>query len=511
MKGGEVSGNSAADSGGGVYVNNVGANNVFHITHGTVYGTNETNAALRNTATTGAALWKNGGTAVYGNGAGTPIPLTAGTNARDVTIEVNNGVLTLPSLSSISVTGPTKTTYTVGQHLDTTGMVVTAHYSDGTTETVTGYTLSDFNSATTGTKTITVSYQGKTATFSVTVSAYAPQPPDDATVIYVAASPGQGGEPTSVLWTTAVSTVNNASSGTNFAIIVVQDIGISGASFMTNTFTKANLNLYLAGKTGTETVTLTSNGTLLTIGSYSGPIQNVTMDGLTLKGQGIADGDPVNDNSPLVRIWTDCTFTMKGGEISGNTSSGVSIDGGIFNMSGSAKVSGNIVNGRGGGVYVQNGTFNMLGGEVSGNKASQGGGGVTFDRSTFNMSGGKISGNTASGDGGGGVDGGIGTFNMSGGEISGNTASGAYGTGGGARITGSNFYISNGTIYGNNESSAALRNTATNSGAALYIAISRTAEYGTFNGETWNKIDDIPLNTSTDRDATLRVENGVLQ
>mgnify|MGYP002523897598 CR=1 FL=1 len=47
-------------------------------------------------------------------------------------------------------------------------LVVTAHYSNGTTQTVTSYTLS--GTLTTGTSTITVSYGGKTTTFNVAVS-----------------------------------------------------------------------------------------------------------------------------------------------------------------------------------------------------------------------------------------------------------------------------------------------------------------------------------------------------
>ena len=49
---------------------------------------------------------------------------------------------------------------------DLTGIVVTATYSDGSTETVTGYTLS--GEIAEGNNTITVTYQGKTATFIVT-------------------------------------------------------------------------------------------------------------------------------------------------------------------------------------------------------------------------------------------------------------------------------------------------------------------------------------------------------
>ena len=47
-------------------------------------------------------------------------------------------------------------------------LVVTAHYSDQTTETVTTYTLS--GTLTEGTSTITVAYGGKTTTFNVTVT-----------------------------------------------------------------------------------------------------------------------------------------------------------------------------------------------------------------------------------------------------------------------------------------------------------------------------------------------------
>ena len=51
-------------------------------------------------------------------------------------------------------------------------LVVTAHYSNGTTQTVTSYTLS--GTLTEGTSTITVSYGGKTTTFTVVVSAGLP-------------------------------------------------------------------------------------------------------------------------------------------------------------------------------------------------------------------------------------------------------------------------------------------------------------------------------------------------
>jgi hypothetical protein len=113
----------------------------------------------------------------------TPSPLTAGTTSVTGTYQgltvtitgltVNAAAVTL---SSISVTTePTKGTYTVGDTLDTTGLVITATYSDDSTQVISsGYTLSPANGSvlsTAGSQTITVTYSGKTTTFSVTVNA----------------------------------------------------------------------------------------------------------------------------------------------------------------------------------------------------------------------------------------------------------------------------------------------------------------------------------------------------
>lgn len=87
------------------------------------------------------------------------------------------------ALTGITVTAPTKTAYVVGDELDTTGMVVTASYDDGSSKDVTGYEVSaDLSTA--GTKTVTVTYNGQTATFEITV--YAPVT-DETTGVTVAA------------------------------------------------------------------------------------------------------------------------------------------------------------------------------------------------------------------------------------------------------------------------------------------------------------------------------------
>ncbi len=79
------------------------------------------------------------------------------------------------TLSKISIDSmPNKTTYVVGESFDATGLVVKANYSDGTSAVVNSYAISGFDSSTSGTKTITVSYTEngitKNATFNIIVT-----------------------------------------------------------------------------------------------------------------------------------------------------------------------------------------------------------------------------------------------------------------------------------------------------------------------------------------------------
>jgi hypothetical protein len=89
------------------------------------------------------------------------------------------------TLTGIAVTTqPAKTSYAIGEPLNLDGLVVTATYSDNSTDTITGYTTSGFNSSSAGSKTVTVNYGGKSATFTVTVNADGSQTPtaDDYTI-----------------------------------------------------------------------------------------------------------------------------------------------------------------------------------------------------------------------------------------------------------------------------------------------------------------------------------------
>jgi hypothetical protein len=169
------------------------------------------------------------------------------------------------------------------------------------------------------------------------------------------------------------------------------------------------------------------------------------------------------------------TFTMSGGEISGNIATGTSaggggvyVDAGAFIMNDDAKISGNISKNNGGGVYVgSGGTFTMYNGEISGNtQTTISGGGVFVTNGTFTMHDGKILGNKANNNGGGVDVYNGGTFTMHKGEISGNEAK--TGHGGGVFVNGGSFTM-------NGEETKIFGNTASSDGGGVRV------ENGTFN------------------------------
>ena len=96
--------------------------------------------------------------------------VTASYGGKSTTFNVD---IEAVKLVSIAVkTNPTKMSYYQGDALDSTGLTLTATYNNGNTETVTtGFTCSALDSSSAGQKTITVTYQGLTTTFSVTVIA----------------------------------------------------------------------------------------------------------------------------------------------------------------------------------------------------------------------------------------------------------------------------------------------------------------------------------------------------
>ena len=92
-----------------------------------------------------------------------------------------------PMLEAISIT-PSKTTYSVGESVAPSDIVVVATYSDGSTKTVSDYTTSPTTFSEAGTITVTVSYSEngvtKTASYEVTVNDPMPPTPETFTVTF---------------------------------------------------------------------------------------------------------------------------------------------------------------------------------------------------------------------------------------------------------------------------------------------------------------------------------------
>ena len=108
----------------------------------------------------------------------------SGTVAKTFTIELKNAPAPKPTLTSVSVkTKPSKLTYVVGDAFDPAGLVLQLNYDDDSTGTVTwntqtagGFTFKPALDAKlkVADKTVTVTYQGKSAVIDITVSQPAP-------------------------------------------------------------------------------------------------------------------------------------------------------------------------------------------------------------------------------------------------------------------------------------------------------------------------------------------------
>ena len=87
--------------------------------------------------------------------------------------ETATQAITVATVTSISIaTQPTKTTYTAGEDFEDAGMTIAVVYSDANfNETITsGWTVTGGTGLTAGTTTITVNYEGQTATVNITVA-----------------------------------------------------------------------------------------------------------------------------------------------------------------------------------------------------------------------------------------------------------------------------------------------------------------------------------------------------
>lgn len=111
---------------------------------------------------------------IFGVGYKNGVPsytLRESSTAEDKIIMISQATKILTAINI--TTAPAKTVYNIGEKLDTSGMVVTAVYSDGSTFNLldTDYTVSAFDSSATGEKNLVISYGSKTCLLTLTVKA----------------------------------------------------------------------------------------------------------------------------------------------------------------------------------------------------------------------------------------------------------------------------------------------------------------------------------------------------
>ena len=152
-------------------------------TSGNVYvdGTLEFNVSLNNDVTYSvsssnndvATVTKEGNKVIVkgvGNGTANISVKTATTNNYKSVTKVYKVTVSSVELSSISIDKrPTKVNYYVGDTLNVTGLKVMATYNNGSSSEISGYDYTPKVLNNSGTTAITVTYEGKTATFDVNV------------------------------------------------------------------------------------------------------------------------------------------------------------------------------------------------------------------------------------------------------------------------------------------------------------------------------------------------------
>jgi hypothetical protein len=476
MTDGIISGNSAIGNGGGIDGN-------IEMSGGIIYGTD----LLSDTTTqnyaggTGNSL---NGTAMLGTFNGSFTPNTVEINTTDETIFVRNGGIIYSDIGDAPDYLLENAWYTTqenandreGDYLEfrANGRIFKNGVYAEMIFTVSGTTLTV--KSTSETQTVSISFAdtgtGEARELKLTLTGggslltsayYAPNP--DAPIKIRTASD----------WNAAINMVNGGRGSYTFNII--DSFSMGGITTTIEPAAGQTLHITVKGVGETRTIELISAGSIIRVGAR---VTLVLEENLVL--QGFA-----TNNTTVVHVSGEAALIMNDGvKITGNTSSG-----------GSPGT-------QGGGVYVA-GTFTMNGGEISGNTAATGavttigttryadsyGGGV-FVIGTFNMNGGKISGNTVRCGSlsnsignytyvnayGGGVFV-SGTFNMKNAEISGNNATTSANSGnnscqswGGGVYSSGLFYMNENSVISGNRANAAGNNSGAESlGGGVFARI----------------------------------------
>lgn len=262
-----------------------------------------------------------------------PSVLTDGTTS--VTITYSEGgetctttlaVTVTHRLSAIAVTTkPNKLTYEYGDTLATTGMVVTASYSDSQTKTVTGYSCSPTTFSTVGNQVVTVSYTEngvtQTVTFDVTVNRKSVTKPTWKNNLTYTGS-AQSVSSTSYWnnYNTSYMTIGGTTSATNAGTYIATFTPGSNYRWTDGTTTAINVNWTINKATGSLSISPTtvaingnnySSGVAVTITragdgaisysptSISGLTLSLSGNTLTIKGNG---STPVSATTITIKV-----------------------------------------------------------------------------------------------------------------------------------------------------------------------------------------------------------------
>lgn len=229
-------------------------------------------------------------------------------------------------------------------------------------------------------------------------------------------------------------TIKNNKARYGTAVFVYGSFDMSGGSITENKTDDLNSTWsYPTGNNLPDYGNSSGYGAIYTIGEVSS-LAKFNMTGGTISKN-------VSSSGGGVMVWTNSEFTMEGtyALITENYAVGNKAGGGL---------------GNGGAVYVQNGTFNLKGGQLTNNRAVRYGGAVnTNESATFKISGiTEISGNIANHGGGFSQEQGECSMSLDGSgiQIKGNIAKT---NGGGLMIEKGSLYINNATISGNSAGS----------------------------------------------------------
>ena len=227
------------------------------------------------------------------------------------------------TLSSIALSGTYPTTFTVGDTFSHSGMVVTATYSDSSTSDVSSEaSWSSPDMSTAGNKTVTVSYGGKSAKYSITVNA-ATSP---TLTLSSSTFTGFSGQSFTVTATYANLTSDFAwsasGSGTGSENITTTGDERDGTSTYTGTLTGTGTRILTAsgGDVSSLTFTISSTKTTVDITKSSTSIQQEGSETLAVTHNAYqVDGLTWNSNNAKVAVDSDGKVTVASDATVGST------------------------------------------------------------------------------------------------------------------------------------------------------------------------------------------------